>query len=226
MLPLPCRKVLFAVAFLFFCGSSLAQRPDASQSMRLAEPAQDELEDGDNRRLFGFWNILFLRTSISLSRSRYCLSSHIVSTVSPDDHPCPPFGKPHDDCVAARSAKSSSSSSHSSSSSSSSSSSYTDSSSSVSNTSQETAGVGTYIKGNTFSALMIAAAALAVALAIAAVILGQRKKPKEMHPLTGSVGRRMGLFSNFADSALCNNTERPQRVVEMTMSGDDYKSVV
>jgi hypothetical protein len=52
--------------------------------------------------------------------------------------------------------------------------------------------------------------------------MGQRKKPRQLHPLTGSVGRRMALFGNFADSALCGSAERPDRVVEMTMSKDDY----
>jgi hypothetical protein len=75
---------------------------------------------------------------------------------------------------------------------------------------------------------MLIMAAVAVAVAIAGVILGTRKRAKDMHPLTGSVGRRMGLFSNFANAALCNNTDRPERVVEMTMSKDDeqYKGMV
>jgi len=75
---------------------------------------------------------------------------------------------------------------------------------------------------------MLVAAAAAVALAVAAVIMGTRKKPKNTHALTGSVGRRMGLFSNFADSSLCSNTDRPARVVEMTMSENDeqYKGMV
>ena len=57
----------------------------------------------------------------------------------------------------------------------------------------------------------------------AAVLLGQRKKPTDTHPLRGSVLRRMGLFSNFADSTLCSSVERTNpRMVEMTMSKEDY----
>ena len=52
-------------------------------------------------------------------------------------------------------------------------------------------------------------------------MMGQGKQVKSTHPLQGAIGRRMGLFSNFANSSLCNNTDRPQRVVEMTMSGDE-----
>jgi hypothetical protein len=79
------------------------------------------------------------------------------------------------------------------------------------------------INPNDFSFWMIVAAAVAAAFATGAVVMGQRKKHKDPHPLSGSVARRMGLFSNFADSALCNQgTERPARVVEMTMSKEDY----
>jgi len=56
-------------------------------------------------------------------------------------------------------------------------------------------------------------------------MMAQRKQPKEIHPLKGSVARRMQLFGNFADSALCGTTDRPDRVVEMTMSADDYDMV-
>jgi hypothetical protein len=69
--------------------------------------------------------------------------------------------------------------------------------------------------------IMLLAAAAAVAVAMAAVAMGQFKtqKPKQ-HALEGIIGRRMGLFSNFASSKLARNVDRPQRVVEMTMSGD------
>jgi hypothetical protein len=75
---------------------------------------------------------------------------------------------------------------------------------------------------------MLMLAAVAAAAAIAGVILGTRRRAKDMHPLSGSVGRRMGLFSNFANATLCNNASRPDRVVEMTMSKDDepYKGMV
>jgi hypothetical protein len=60
--------------------------------------------------------------------------------------------------------------------------------------------------------------------------------------LSGSVARRMGLFSTFADAALCNsngggggggggggqqqqNIMRPARVVEMTVSKEDYTTM-
>lgn len=95
------------------------------------------------------------------------------------------------------------------------------------NNSQENAAVGAYNGGRSFTFIMLIAAAVAVAMAIAAVVLGQRNKARDPHALSGSVGRRMALFSNFADSSLCNNAARPQRVVEMTMSGDeDYKGMV
>lgn len=74
---------------------------------------------------------------------------------------------------------------------------------------------------------MLVAAAVAAALAIAAVVLGSRKTSKEMHPLSGSVGRRMGLFSNFADANLCSNSDRPKRTVELTRSDDSqYQGMV
>lgn len=65
-------------------------------------------------------------------------------------------------------------------------------------------------------------AAVAATTAMAAVIVGQRRDPEDRHQLQGSVARRMDLFSNFADRALCNNESRPGRVVEMTKSTDDY----
>jgi len=70
---------------------------------------------------------------------------------------------------------------------------------------------------------MLIAAAAAVALAVAAIAVGNRKRAPEKHALSGSVSRRMGMFSNFADSSLlCSDANvRPQRVVEMTMSGDE-----
>jgi hypothetical protein len=72
--------------------------------------------------------------------------------------------------------------------------------------------------GSAFSWIMLVAAAIAVALALAAIMMGQGKQVTTNHPLQGSVGRRMGLFSNFANkSSLSGSTGRPQRVVEMTM---------
>jgi hypothetical protein len=58
--------------------------------------------------------------------------------------------------------------------------------------------------------------------ALAAILVGQRKGQSARHPLQASVKRRMGLFENFADRTLCAR-ERPDRVVEMTNSKDDYR---
>jgi hypothetical protein len=80
---------------------------------------------------------------------------------------------------------------------------------------------------------MLLLAAAAVAFAVGAAIMGSRKKSREMHPLQGSVARRMTLFGQFANSAaLCTpNTDglcgssRPDRVVEMTMPNEDSAMV-
>jgi len=69
---------------------------------------------------------------------------------------------------------------------------------------------------------MIIVAAVATLFAIGAIIMGQRKKRTDAHPLHGSVARRMNLFSEFADATLCASNKRPARVVEMTMSKDDH----
>ena len=65
--------------------------------------------------------------------------------------------------------------------------------------------------------LMIVAAAAAAAALIAAVV-GQRRNRQERHQLSGSVGRRMKLFTNLADGNLCG--DRPARVVEMNNAKD------
>jgi len=72
---------------------------------------------------------------------------------------------------------------------------------------------------------MLVAAAVATALAVGAVAKGMRRSEPPPHALTGSVARRMGLFSQFAECALCDSTQRPARVVEMTMSHDDYNQM-
>lgn len=72
---------------------------------------------------------------------------------------------------------------------------------------------------------MLVAAAAAAVMAIMAVAAGQRRTEKQPHILTGSVARRMALFNNVCNSALCDSTERPSRVVEMTMSLDDYENI-
>lgn len=71
---------------------------------------------------------------------------------------------------------------------------------------------------------MLIAAAVATALAVGAVVKGLRRSEPPAHALKGSVARRMGLFSQFADCALCD-AARPDRTVEMTMSYDDYEKM-
>ena len=68
-------------------------------------------------------------------------------------------------------------------------------------------------------------AAVATALAVGAVVKGLRRAEPHPHALQGSVARRMGLFSQFADCALCTDgtSGRPSRVVELTASADDYE---
>lgn len=73
--------------------------------------------------------------------------------------------------------------------------------------------------------LMFLAALVAVAMAVFAVVVGQRQQEKKAHLLQGSVLRRMNLFSNFCNSALSDSTARPSRAVEMTMPGDDYDEI-
>jgi hypothetical protein len=63
---------------------------------------------------------------------------------------------------------------------------------------------------------------MAAATAMVAGIFGQRRERVGNHQLKGSVARRMDLFSNFADRALCDQT-RPEHAVEMTASKDDYR---
>jgi hypothetical protein len=67
---------------------------------------------------------------------------------------------------------------------------------------------------------MLVVAGCAATAALAAAAVGSRKEAKEAHMLEGSVKRRITLFSAFADSALCGSASRPDRVVEMTTSGD------
>jgi len=69
---------------------------------------------------------------------------------------------------------------------------------------------------------MMAVAAAAVVGAIAAVAVGSRKRRVQNHPLSGSVGRRMGLFSNFANK--CDTGNRPDRLVEMNGSEEAASS--
>jgi hypothetical protein len=74
---------------------------------------------------------------------------------------------------------------------------------------------------------MLVAAAATVAMALFAIVAGQRRQEKQPHVLTGAVARRMALFSNFCDSTLCDSSvARPSRTVEMTMSMDDYNDTL
>lgn len=76
---------------------------------------------------------------------------------------------------------------------------------------------GTNISKSTFWLLAVAAAAATAAL-IAAVV-GQRRNREERHQLSGSVARRISLFTNLADNhCLCG--DRPDRVVEMNNARD------
>lgn len=61
---------------------------------------------------------------------------------------------------------------------------------------------------------MLIAAAVAATLAVAAVLTGQRRWNRNpQHALTGSVARRMSLFSTLAGRA--GNADRPSRRYEM-----------
>lgn len=67
----------------------------------------------------------------------------------------------------------------------------------------------------------------ALAAALASVVIGAaiwgRKKMRERHILDGSVKRRMGLFSRWADTALCGaaGAGAAASAVEMTNSTED-----
>ena len=72
---------------------------------------------------------------------------------------------------------------------------------------------------------IIVVAAAAMAMALVAAVIGQRRSVRKPHILTGSVARRMGLFQTFCDSALCADERNSSRAVEMTMSMDDYDAI-
>jgi hypothetical protein len=93
------------------------------------------------------------------------------------------------------------------------------------NTAEPAHGINVLDPSNmSFWLLLVALAA--VGTAIIAMVAGQRKNQKPSHPLTGSVSRRMELFNTFAENALCGDKARPERVVEMTASHDDYSAAV
>jgi hypothetical protein len=74
--------------------------------------------------------------------------------------------------------------------------------------------------GNSSNWWPLAVAGLAASVAVAAVIVGQRSGAVNPHPMQGSVARRRGLFENFADRALCDQSSPS---VELVNSKDNYR---
>jgi hypothetical protein len=130
------------------------------------------------------------------------------------DPPCPPIGPLHDKCKARKEANNNDSTTSS-----------VTSESTNAYVSDSTNGVMTQTGSSRMKLWMFIVAAAAAATAFAAAIIGQRRQERKPHMLTGSVARRMGLFQNFCDSTLCHDESRPSRVVEMTMSMDDYDAI-
>ena len=83
---------------------------------------------------------------------------------------------------------------------------------------------------NSVSFWMMLAAAGAVAVAIAAMIVGSRRKEKEnYHPLRGAVEKRMRLFGGFTDKCfgdreLCG-ADREVEMGENTIEDGGYRSM-
>ena len=135
------------------------------------------------------------------------------------DPPCPPIGPLHDKCKARKDANGSSTSTTSESA-------VEGSSSSESELSDGSNGA-TQSGSSKMKLWMYLVAAAAAVTAFVAAVIGQRRQTKKPHMLTGSVARRMGLFQTFCDSTLlCDGSDaRPSRVIEMTMSKDDYDTI-
>ena len=201
-------KVISLFCLLFLSTKSLALNQHEYVRSRSDSQMNVDSDQSDGtqsrRKLVSLWNgVLF-----ALAASKEC--------------PPGPLGKK------CRDTKSSSGGSSSGGSSSSSSGSSASASSSSSTSYSETGGNN---GGSTRSSIpdptaasfmwMYIVAAVATMFAIGAIIAGQRKPAKSTHPLSGSVQKRIGLFSQFADSTLCASMARPERVVEMTMSSDD-----
>jgi len=70
------------------------------------------------------------------------------------------------------------------------------------------------------SMVMFLVAAGAAGVAIAAVMMGRRQKPIQTHPLQGAMTRRIALFNEFGNRPAPSGG-RPERLVEMTTSGDN-----
>lgn len=66
---------------------------------------------------------------------------------------------------------------------------------------------------------MFTLAALSAVAAMAAVVAGRRQQTVQAsHPLRGGLNKRIALFSNFANK---HNVDRPDRLVEMTPTGNE-----
>lgn len=148
-------------------------------------------------------------------------NSHYSTVDLLKDPPCPPIGPLHDKCKAKKDAAASDSGA------STDASGYSEQSSSSSAEISDGSSGASQTGSSNLKLWMFIVAAAAAVTAFAAVVAGQRRQQKKAHMLTGSVARRMGLFQNFCDSTLlCNSDDaRPSRVVEMTMSVDDYDAV-
>ena len=70
---------------------------------------------------------------------------------------------------------------------------------------------------------MLVAAAAALAVAVGAVVTGQRRSNAPKHALRGSVSRRIALFSSLAGTNKLSGS-RPSRRVEMSMPSGEYES--
>eukprot|EP00527_Entomoneis_sp_CCMP2396_P006511 CAMPEP_0198141362 /NCGR_PEP_ID=MMETSP1443-20131203/4387_1 /TAXON_ID=186043 /ORGANISM="Entomoneis sp., Strain CCMP2396" /LENGTH=188 /DNA_ID=CAMNT_0043804095 /DNA_START=246 /DNA_END=812 /DNA_ORIENTATION=- len=80
------------------------------------------------------------------------------------------------------------------------------------------------IANNTVVGIMGAISLMALATAMAAMVVGQRKESKKKHPLEGCVQKRMGLFSSFVKRHGDRSSERAEpRVVEMAAKEGDYQ---
>lgn len=69
---------------------------------------------------------------------------------------------------------------------------------------------------------MLIAAAAAVAVALAAVIRGQRNSTVSNHSLKGSVSRRIALFSSIAGTTNTVYGSRPERRIELALAKEEY----
>lgn len=206
---------IFLLPLLLFVSLSYAQDQPLKSAEQIEGSFRSETDViGDNRRLFGFWSSLLFML----------------------DHPCPPgpLGRACRDNVSTNNYDATGQQGDTTQGYNGDTTSYVQSQNynDGSGSSQQGGNTNTNPNSSTQQATsrlnlwMLLVAAVAASFAVGAVIAGTRKKPREMHPLSGSVVRRMGLFSQFADAALCNSVNRPERVVEMTMSHDGNGAMV